>query len=330
MPGPRAHPFDALTPDCLLDALAEAGFDPDGHFLALNSYENRVYQIGRFDGPPVVAKFYRPERWSEPCILEEHAFALELAEHEIPVAVPLVLPNGRTLGSHHGFGFAVFERLSGREPELDMAQTRVQVGRFLGRIHAIGATRRFLHRPDSPVATVAADALAYLRRNQLADAHVAENYYQAAQTLLDAVRELLDAHEDPVRIRLHGDIHRGNILYTQSGPGFVDLDDCVMGPAVQDLWMLLSGNRDEMQGQIADILQGYRQFHHFDTRELAWIEALRGLRFLTYAAWLGRRWSDPAFPKAFPWFADTRFWEEQTQTLREQLERLAEAPIELI
>ncbi len=325
-----AHPFDALTPDCLLDAVTAAGFDPDGHFLALNSYENRVYQIGRFDGPPVIAKFYRPERWSDECILEEHAFALELAEHEIPVAVPLVLANDRTLTAHQGFRLAVFERLHGREPELDRPDARLQLGRFLGRIHAIGATRKFRHRPDLPVREVAVNALAYLRENDVPDAHVAENYYRAAQTLLDAVDDAFAAYPHPRRIRLHGDVHRGNILYTQTGPGFVDLDDCAMGSAIQDLWMLLSGNRDEMQGQIADLARGYSQFHEFDPSELAWVEGLRGLRFIIYAAWLGRRWSDPAFPKAFPWFAGVRFWEEQTHTLREQLERLAEPSIELI
>lgn len=320
-------PYDGLGPATVLDALDGVGFVCDGAILALNSYENRVYQIATESGV-VVAKFYRPGRWSDAAILEEHAFALELAGHEIPVVPPLVI-DGRSLHEHDGFRFAVFERRGGRWPELGTQDEREWMGRFLGRLHAVGAVRRFAHRPRLTIESFGHRALAELVASDWIPAHLTESYERIATEVLAAVERNFAEVGAYREIRLHGDCHPGNVLWTDQGPHFVDLDDCLSGPAVQDLWLFLSGPREEMEIQLGDLLAGYSAFHDFDPRELRLLEALRALRMLRYSAWIAGRWADPAFPRAFPWFTDTRYWEEQVLALREQRALLDEPSLSI-
>lgn len=319
------HPYDTLKPEVVLDAIDSLGLRTDGRLLPLNSYENRVYQAGIEDALPLVAKFYRPGRWTDEQILEEHAFALELAAAEIPLVPPLER-DGRTLFEFGDFRFAIFTRRGGRAPELDNHEHLEWLGRFIGRIHAVGAASRFTHRPALVSAAAGKDGLAFLRAGDWLPDYLAENFIQAAGTILEEAENALAACQ-PGTLRLHGDCHPGNILWTDAGPHFVDLDDCLAGPAIQDLWMLLSGERLEREQQLWTLLDGYEEFHDFDPAELRLVEPLRGLRMLNFMAWLARRWDDPAFPPAFPWFNTPRYWEEQLNNLREQLDALAEPPL---
>lgn len=323
-----SHPYEALTPDTVLDAVESAGYLPTGSLLALNSYENRVYQIGEEHEGFLVGKFYRPGRWSEAQIREEHDFALELAALEIPVVAPLRNEAGETLQRFGDFLFALFPRRGGHGPELDDPDTLYRLGQFLGRIHAVGASRPFEHRPAITPENYGDESLAYLLDNDFLPPDYRSQYQDLAASLLQTVHNCFSEVDYPA-IRLHGDFHPGNILWTDSGAHLVDLDDCRMGPAVQDLWMMLSGERSEMTLQLGELLDGYEEFHDFDRRQLALIEPLRTLRLIYYAAWLARRWEDPAFPMAFPWFNTVKYWEEQVLTLREQSLRLAEAPLQL-
>lgn len=324
---PISHPYELLTPDCILDALEYVGFEPTGSLLALNSYENRVYQVSLEDGSFVIAKFYRPIRWSDAAILEEHAFSDELVQQDIPIVAPLNI-EGKTLFEFNTFRFAVFPRQGGRSPELEIPETLKQLGRVLGRMHAIGAARPFIERPKITVQNFGFDSLSFLLDNDIISAEVRANYQQAAEEALQLVANRYEAIL-PRNIRLHGDCHPGNLLWRDDAPHFVDLDDCRTGPAIQDLWMLLSGTSDEMSIQFRDILEGYEMFFEFDPSELALIESLRTLRILHYSAWLARRWDDPAFPQHFPWFNSSRYWEDQMLTLREQIERLQQPSIQL-
>lgn len=320
-------PYYRLGPDTVIRAIESTGMLCDGRLLALNSYENRVYQVGLEEGSPVVAKFYRPARWSDEQILEEHAFALELAAAEIPLIPPMLL-QGRTLHHFEGFRFAVFERRGGHAPELDDQDTRAWLGRFLGRIHAVGATRPFRHRPALTVERFGLESIATIRSGHWLPPHIETAFDSLAADLMSAIQGAYGRAGDLCAIRLHGDCHPGNILW-RDGPFFVDLDDCQSGPAVQDLWMLLSGEAEEMAVQMKDILDGYWEFHDFDLRELQLIEPLRTLRMLHHAAWLATRWEDPAFPIAFPWFGEPRYWEDLVLGLREQLARMQEPAIRL-
>ena len=322
------HPYDTLTPDCILDALESTGLIADGRLLALNSYENRVYQAGVEDAAPVVIKFYRPARWSDAAILEEHAFTQELDAQEIPVVAPQVL-KGTTLHSHGGFRFAVYPRQGGRMPEFDRADTLRRMGRFLGRIHAVGARTTFLHRPTLDLQTFGFEPRAFLSAGnwvpddlRTAWASVMDHALQGAARCFERAGAVQD-------IRLHGDCHAGNVLWTEAGPHFVDFDDSRMGPAVQDLWMLLAGERPAQEAQLREVLAGYRMFADFDRRELHLVEALRTLRLIHYAAWLAQRWEDPAFPAAFPWFNTQRYWQDRILELREQIALMEEAPLEV-
>jgi Ser/Thr protein kinase RdoA (MazF antagonist) len=319
-----------LTPDVALDALASIGLRPDGRLHSLNSFENRVYQAGMEDGPPAVAKFYRPARWTDAQILEEHAFALELAAREIPVIAPLATA-GRTLHEFAGFRFAVYPRRGGRAPELEDPKVLEWIGRFLGRIHAAGAAGTFHERPALGVESHGNEPRAWLLASGLIPADLLEAWKGATALALDAVRGCYERAGGVKTIRLHGDCHSGNVLWTEEGemrgPHFVDLDDCCTGPAVQDLWMLLSGDRAEMTRQLADVLAGYEDFREFDPRELALLEALRTLRLIHYSAWIARRWSDPAFPAAFPWFGTQRYWQDRVLELREQIAAMQEEPL---
>ncbi|MFZ5557179.1 MAG: serine/threonine protein kinase [Pseudomonadota bacterium] len=323
---PPEPPYAGLTPDCVLAALESVGLPTDGRLLALNSYENRVYQVGIEDAAPVVAKFYRPGRWHDEAILEEHAFTAELAAREIPVVAPLAI-DGRTLHARAGFRFAVYPRCGGRAPELDDPDTLEWLGRFIGRIHAMGAVQPFRHRPALDIEAFGVQPLAFLREGGWLPAELREAYDAIAGQALVGVRAAFDRTGGVGAIRLHGDCHAGNVLWTDDGPHFVDFDDARMGPAVQDLWMLLSGERADRQRQLGDVLAGYEDFREFDPRELGLVEALRTLRLIHYSAWIARRWDDPAFPAAFPWFNSQRYWQDQVLTLREQVAAMQEPPL---
>ena len=320
------HPFAALGPDTVLDALAAVGLFGDGRLLALNSYENRVYQVGMEDGAPVVVKFYRPQRWSEAAILEEHAFVQELFEREIPV-VPATTIDGRTLHAFAGFRFAVFPRRGGRAPELDDPATLEWTGRFIGRIHAVGALSSYAERPALDIDTFGREPRAFLLANGFLPPELVATWTSVVDQALDGVARCFDRAGSTPQLRLHGDCHAGNVLWTPDGPHFVDFDDSRMGPAIQDLWMLLSGERQDMLRQMGDVLAGYEDFCDFDPRQLHLVEALRTLRLVHYSAWLARRWDDPAFPAAFPWFNTQRYWQDRILELREQVALMDEPPL---
>jgi len=319
-------PYGRLTPDVVLNAIDSTGLATDGHQLALNSYENRVFQVGLEDGSFVVAKFYRPGRWSDVQILEEHAFIAELAEREIP-AVPALSIAGNTLHSFEGFRFAIFSRSGGRAPNMDDPSVREWLGRFLGRIHAVGRVKSYIDRPALDIATFGVEPRRYLLEGDWLPPELKSVYDGVSQQALDLIAAQYDrgAHHS---LRLHGDCHEGNVLWTDSinnvGPHFVDFDDSRMGPAVQDFWMLLGAGRAEQTERLADLLEGYEDFAEFDRRELALIEPLRTLRLLHYSAWIARRWDDPAFPAAFPWFNTQRYWEDRILELREQIAAMQE------
>ena len=323
---PAPRDFSTLPPDCVLNALESIGFRSDGRLLALNSYENRVYQIGMDEGAPLVAKFYRPGRWTDAAILEEHAFVQELAEREIPV-VPALALDGITLHHFEGFRFAVFPKHGGRAPELEDSNTLEWMGRFLGRIHAIGALKPFQERPTLDIASFGEQPRDFLLAHAFIPAELDAAYRSAVNQALDSVRHCFARAGEVRALRLHGDCHVGNVLWTDDGPHFVDFDDSRMGPAVQDLWMLLSGERADRVRQLADVLAGYEDFCDFDARELHLVEALRTLRLIHYAAWLSQRWDDPAFKQAFPWFNTQRYWQDRVLELREQIALMDEPPL---
>jgi Ser/Thr protein kinase RdoA (MazF antagonist) len=325
-PAPSSTPFADLGPDLILDAVDSLGLVTDGRLLALNSYENRVYQVGIEDSAPLVAKFYRPGRWGDEAIGEEHAFSQELADLEIPAVAPLAI-GGRTLHRHRGYRFSLSPRRGGRTPELDNSQVLEWIGRFLGRIHAVGAVRPFADRPTLDIASFGEEPRAMLLAAGWIPEDLIPAYESVTEQALTGVRACFERAGDVERIRLHGDCHRGNLLWADAGPHFVDFDDARMGPAVQDLWMLLSGERPDQTRQLADLLAGYESFHDFDSRELHLVEALRTLRQMHYAAWLARRWEDPAFPLAFPWFGTQRYWQDHVLALREQIAAMEEGPL---
>lgn len=320
------HPFAGLGPDRVLDALGSVGLHGDGRLLALNSYENRVYQVGMEEGPPVVAKFYRPGRWSDAAILEEHAFVQELAAREIP-AVPALALSGRSLHEFEGFRFAVFERRGGRAPELGDPATLEWIGRFIGRIHAVGALAPYCERPALTLDTFGREPRDYLLANGWIPQDLLAAYTSVVDQALAGVARCCERAGQVPALRLHGDVHAGNVLWTDAGPHFVDFDDSRTGPAVQDLWMLLSGERGDMARQLGDILAGYEDFCQFDPRQLYLVEALRTLRLVHYSAWLARRWDDPAFPAAFPWFNSQHYWQDRILELREQVALMDEPPL---
>ncbi|WP_317737708.1 serine/threonine protein kinase [Burkholderia pseudomallei] len=323
-------PFAGLTPERVLDALDSvlipAGSRTDGRLLALNSYENRVYQAGIEDGAPIVAKFYRPQRWSNDAILEEHTFVAELAAREIPAVPPLAF-DGRTLHEFDGFRFAIFERRGGRAPELDRRDTLEWLGRFIGRIHAVGATKPYAARPTLGLRTFGNEPRDFLMSHDFVPDDVRPAYEAAVALALEGVERAYERAGDVRMLRAHGDCHPSNVLWTDAGPHFVDFDDSRMAPAVQDLWLLLPGDRPGASRALTDLLAGYEDFCEFDPRELHLIEALRTLRLIHYAAWLARRWDDPAFPAAFPWFNTHRYWEARVLELREQIGAMQEGPL---
>lgn len=316
-----AHLYSRLTPDVVLDSVAAAGYPPDGRLLGLNSYENRVYQVWLDDGQVIVAKFYRPGRWSDAQIDEEHEFARELAEREIPVVAALASLR------FHEFRIAIYPRRGGRPPELDDPKTLEWIGRFIARIHSVGAARPFRHREALNVQAFGHESRRFLLAGNFVPADLLEAWKAVTEQALTAVEHCYERAGDVRSIRLHGDCHPGNILWTDQGPHFVDLDDARMGPAIQDLWMLLSGDRASMTRQLGDVLAGYRDFAELDRRELHLLEALRTLRLIHYSAWIARRWDDPAFPAAFPWFDTQRYWQDRILELREQIALMNEEPL---
>ncbi len=352
------HAFETLTPEVVLDALEATGVRCDGRLMTLSSYENRVYLAHTENGDAVVAKFYRPKRWSDAQIQEEHDFAAQLLAAEIPLAAPIAF-GGKTLHHAHGFAYSISPRKGGRRPELESLDTLEWIGRFLARIHSVGATQPFALRPALNLQTFATEPHDWLVQHQMVAAEVRAAWQQAYEQAIDLVASYANGclvgstitqqnaaliagqnsnqNADSLairRIRLHGDCHPGNILWTPegsaaqaAGPHFVDLDDARTGPAVQDLWMLLSGERAQRTQQLSAILDGYEQFRPFDRRELVLIEPLRTLRMLHYSAWLARRWDDPAFPIAFPHFGTSAYWHEQVQLLHLQIEAMHEEPL---
>ncbi len=320
------HPFNSLTPNAIMDAVESQGFVCDCRTLALNSYENRVYQVGVEDGQPLVAKFYRPGRWTDAQIVEEHRFCRELAEHELPVVAPWTNTAGESLFHHDRFSFALYPRQGGHAPEFDNLDNLLILGRMLGRIHAIGRVQPFRHRPALDSKGFGHESVALIRERFIPEEY--RESYDAVTGQLLAVIDAIMAEAGPVRyLRAHGDCHSGNILWRDDAPHFVDFDDARMAPAVQDLWMMLSGDRPRQTAQLAELLEGYGEFCDFDPRELRLIEALRTLRMLHYSAWLARRWEDPTFPRTFPWFNTVRYWGEHILQLREQLGALEEPPL---
>lgn len=320
--------YALLDPDTIIDAIESAGLIPDGRALALNSYENRVYQIGIEEEPPIIAKFYRPGRWSNTQILEEHQFCAELVEAELPIVKPTEI-KGETLFSFNTFRFALYPRQGGRAPEFDNADNLLTMGRFLGRIHAIGGSQKFSHRPSITVQSFGYDSAEIILRKFIPPS-LKEAYETLSRDLLKIVDERIHAYTQIKNIRTHGDCHSGNVLWRDDAPHFVDFDDARTAPAVQDLWMLLSGSIQEQELQLSEVVEGYNEFNTFNVVELNIVEALRSLRIMHYAAWLARRWSDPAFPKAFPWFNTERYWGEHILELREQLAAMQEPPLRLL
>lgn len=321
-------PFHNLAPDEILNAIESIGFKCDGHVSALNSYENRVYQIGIEDSKPIIAKFYRPQRWSDDCILEEHAFTAELVEYEIPVISPLRDERGQTLFQTGKYRIALYARIGGRAPELDDPEHLLQLGRCTARIHNVSATKPFTHRPVIDIKSYALDPSEYLLKNDFIPADLTASYESLTEYLHLAIKGCFERAGNCQQIRLHGDCHIGNILWFDDSPYIVDFDDARMGPAIQDLWMFLSGDRAYMNARLYDLLEGYSEFRTFEPRELNLIEALRTMRMIHYAGWLARRWDDPAFIQAFPWFNTQAYWEDHILTLKEQLAMMEEPPLE--
>jgi len=314
-----AEPFSGLGPDLILDALDSIGVHSDGRLLALNSYENRVYQVGMEEGPPVVAKFYRPNRWTDSAILEEHSFVQALADAEIPAVPALLNSSHQSLHHFQGYRFSLFSKHGGRAPELDREGVLEWIGRFIGRIHAIGALSTFKQRPILDIESFGREPSQYLLGHRFIPLEHDEVYRGLVTQALEGVERCFERAGDVPNLRLHGDCHMGNLLWTDDGPHFVDFDDSRMGPAMQDLWMMLSGERDDMRAQLNDLLAGYEDFFEFNPREIHLIEAFRTLRLIHYAGWIARRWHDPAFPLAFPWFNTQHYWQDRILELREQI-----------
>ena len=319
-------PYQGLSPETMLDALDRAGFRTDGRLMPLNSYENRVYEAGIENDAPVVAKFYRPDRWTDAAILEEHAFIAELCDAGLPCVAP-ISRDGVSLFEYEGFRYAVFPRQAGRPPNVEDREVLRILGHALGRMHAVGATTPFAHRRRLTVGDFAADSAAFLLGSGLIEPELTDAYRAVTSQLIERVAPVIETAR--TQIRIHGDCHLGNLLWRYDAPNFVDFDDTMTGPPVQDLWMLLSGDRDDRSRQLADLVEAYEVFHVFDALETRLIEPLRALRMIHHAAWIGRRWHDPAFPVAFPDFGGTRYWSEHILTLKEQLAALDEPPLTL-
>lgn len=321
------HPYEQLTPDLVIDAVESLGMISDQRIFPLNSYENRVYQIGIEDATPLIAKFYRPERWTDAAILEEHQFTLDLLDQDISVVAPMVF-DGQTLFEFKGYRFSLFPRQGGYAPEIEVPDTLFRIGRNVGRIHLIGSSKTFEHRRSLNIETWANDSQAFLLENDFIPLSLCTAYETLTRDIIDKINRLWQSNSFDT-IRLHGDCHIGNILWRDDLAHFVDFDDCINGPAIQDIWLLLSGDRHAQTGQLIEFVEGYEEFFPFDPRQLQLIETLRTLRMMHYAAWLARRWQDPAFPMHFPWFNTERYWSSHVLELREQFALLDEPALKL-
>ncbi|WP_339896552.1 serine/threonine protein kinase [uncultured Gilvimarinus sp.] len=327
-PEHTSHPYEALTPDLVMDAVESLGYPCDARVFALNSYENRVYQVGIEDSSPIIAKFYRPARWTDAQILEEHSFSANLHDLGVSVVPPIVDDSAQSLFEFQGFRFSLYKRQGGHAPTLDNFDHLLSLGRALGRIHALGQVAPFEHRPTLNTATFAEASFNFLLDNEFIPRSLLEAYTTLGRDLIARCHEIF-AQVEYKSIRLHGDCHPGNILWRDDVPHFVDFDDARNGPAIQDLWMLLSGDRAQQTAQISEVLEGYREFCDFNSAELLLIEALRTLRIMHYSGWLAKRWQDPAFPHSFPWFNTERYWAEHILELREQLAAINEPALEI-
>ena len=319
----QSHPYERLTPDLVIDAVESRGYLSDARILALNSYENRVYQVGIEEQSPIITKFYRPNRWRDEQIQEEHEFTKQLLDLEVSVVPPLADESGKTLFDYEGFRFSLYPRQGGQAPELDNLDHLLTLGRVIARMHAYGKIDHFKHRPTLDIKSYAIDSSEFLQNSGFIPESLSEAYRTLSRDLIEKVERAF-SKVDYTPIRIHGDCHPGNILWRNDAPHFVDFDDARNGPAIQDLWMLLSGDRQQKVEQISEVLEGYQEFCDFNFAELALIEPLRTLRIMHYSAWLARRWSDPAFPMTFPWFNTERYWAEHILELREQMFALDE------
>lgn len=321
------HPYEHLTPDLVIDAVESLGVISDQRIFPLNSYENRVYQVGIEDSTPLIAKFYRPDRWTNEAILEEHQFTLDLLAQDISVVAPMVF-EGQTLFEFKGYRFSLFPRQGGYAPEVEVPDTLFRIGRNVGRIHLMGSSRAFTHRRSLNVETWATDSQRFLLENDFIPLSLTKAYETLSRDIIDKINRIWQT-ENHDAIRLHGDCHIGNILWRDDLAHFVDFDDCINGPAIQDIWLLLSGDRVAQTQQLIEFIEGYEEFFPFDSRQLQLIETLRTLRMMHYAAWLARRWGDPAFPMHFPWFNTERYWSSHVLELREQFALLDEPALKL-
>jgi len=317
--------FAGLNPDIILDAIETVGIQVSSGLMALNSYENRVYQFVAEDNKRYVAKFYRPHRWNIEQIQEEHDFALELIGRHIPIVAPLVI-NGASLHQHDNYRFALFPCVSGRQFEVDNLEQLEWMGRFIGQMHSVAHGKRFEHRPEVCTTSYLDTPKEVLLASSLVPRHLQTAFHTLIDMVIAETKKTFSNNYQS--IRLHGDLHPGNILW-RDGPTFVDLDDCRMGPAVQDIWMMLSGDRSQQSIQLDTLIEAYSEFHEFNKSQLSLIEPLRAMRMIHYMAWLSLRWEDPAFPNAFPWFAEDKYWENQILALKEQFSALQDPPLQL-
>jgi Ser/Thr protein kinase RdoA (MazF antagonist) len=323
------HDYSQLSPDTVIRAVESTGRLSDARVLALNSYENRVYQVGIEDETPLIAKFYRPQRWSDAQLREEHTFSCELAAADLPIVAPMANESGETLFTFEGYRFALFPRRGGQAPEPENLEQLHRIGMMLGRLHAIGRQSAFAERPTLTLERFLDKPVTQVTPPGFLPAALQPRY----ETVVAALRARIAALklEEFALIRTQGDCHPGNIIWTRDdGPWLVDFDDCQSAPAVQDLWMLLCGTRREQEQQLSELMDGYQMFCAFDTRELKLVEALRSLRMIHYAGWLASRWNDPAFPRYFPWFNSESYWQQHVAELEEQLVLLAEPPLRLL
>ena len=322
----NVHNYSQLIPDTIINAIESLDYISDSRILALNSYENRVYQIGIEDESPIIAKFYRPNRWTDEMIKEEHQFTLELANADLPVVAPIVI-NNETIFNFEGYRFSLYPRFGGYAPELDNSDHLLHLGRILAQLHNIGETKAFVERPTISIEDFAIKPIKYILENNFipGDLHIA--YTTLTDDLLIRIKQCFEQAGDYNTLRLHGDCHQSNILTRDDKFYIVDFDDSRTGPAIQDIWMFLSGDRQYMTARLNDFMEGYTEFRDFSARELHLIEALRTLRLIHYAAWLAQRWEDPAFPIAFPFFNTQNYWEEHILSLREQASLMEEPPL---
>ncbi len=323
------QPFYELKPDTVIDAVESIGYLSDGRIMALNSYENRVYQVGIDESEPLIAKFYRPQRWTDEQIGEEHRFMAQLVEQDLSVVAPIKSDAGQTLFLYDDYRFSLFVRKGGRAPELEDPEHLFQLGNTLGRIHLAGQAEPFKHRPTLDIQSYGIDSTDFISR-ELIPASLKAAYDSLTSDLLREIDAAFKRAGDVVYQRVHGDCHGGNILWRDDMPHFVDFDDARMAPAIQDLWMLLTGDRHQQELQLGEVIDGYNEFASFNPRELHLVEALRTLRMMNYAAWIGRRWEDPAFPMSFPWFNTERYWGEHLLELKEQFAKLQEPVLKLL